>query len=73
MSDPPSLSTVPRSGRRVDCVKIKLAYLAAAVFAVVAGVAAAFGCPVFRNPQAYITAGGAVGYLRHVIDGHRRR
>ncbi|HLB68105.1 MAG TPA: hypothetical protein VJN63_06545 [Thermoplasmata archaeon] len=54
-------------------MKIKLAYLAAAVFAVVAGVAAALGCPVFRNPQAYITAGGAVGYLRHVIDVHRRR
>jgi hypothetical protein len=53
-------------------VKIKLAYLAAAAFAVVAGVAAALGCPVFRNPGAYLTAGGAVGYFRHVIDVHRK-
>lgn len=43
-----------------------------AVFAIVVAVAAALGCPVFRNPGAYMSAGGAIAYLRHVVDVHRR-
>jgi hypothetical protein len=42
-------------------------------FGVLAAVAAALGCPVFRNPGSYIAAGGTVGYIRHLIDVHRRR
>ena len=61
--------TFPAAGIRV---KAKIVYLFAAAFAVVAAVAAALGCPVFRNPGAYLTAGGAVGYFRHVIDVHRK-
>ncbi len=53
-------------------MKAKIVYLFAAAFAVVAAVAAALGCPVFRNPGAYVTAGGAVGYFRHFIDVHRK-
>jgi ferric-dicitrate binding protein FerR (iron transport regulator) len=46
--------------------------IALASFGAVAAVAAALGCPVFRNPANYLTAGGAIGYLKHVVDVHRR-
>ncbi len=52
--------------------RLNLKALGIAVFAVVAAVAAAFGCPVFRNPGAYVSVGGAVAYLRNVVDLHRR-
>ncbi len=42
-------------------------------FGVVAAVAAALGCPVFRNPGNYLSAGGVVGYLKYVVDVHRKR
>ena len=47
--------------------------IAVAVFVVVAAVAAALGCPVFRNPGTYVSAGGAVGYLKYIVDVHRKR
>jgi|GEM_PF-3067684 len=49
-----------------------LKLLALSLFAVVAAVAAALGCPVFRNPGSYLAAGGVAGYLRHLVDVHRR-
>ena len=49
----------------------KLAYLLVSVFSIVAAVSAALGCPFFRNPSTYATAGGAVVYLRQVLEAHR--
>lgn len=46
--------------------------LLVASFVAVAAVAAALGCPVFRNPANYAGAGGIVGYLRYVAAVHRR-
>jgi len=43
-----------------------------AAFVAVAAVAAALGCPVFRNPANYAGAGGLVGYLRYVAAVHRK-
>jgi hypothetical protein len=42
-----------------------------ASFVAIAAVAAALGCPVFRNPTSYAGAGGLVGYLRYVVAVHR--
>ena len=47
-------------------------WLAPAILGIVAAVAAALGCPVFRNPGNYISAGGLVGYLKYVVDVHRK-
>ena len=52
---------------------LNLKVIGLAIFAVVAAVAAALGCPVFRNPGTYASAGGAVGYLKYVVDVHRKR
>lgn len=52
--------------------RLNVKMIAIASFGVVAAVAAALGCPVFRNPANYIGAGGAIGYLKHVVDVHRR-
>ncbi len=46
--------------------------LLVAGFVVMAAVAAALGCPVFRNPANYAGAGGIVGYLRYVVAVHRK-
>lgn len=46
--------------------------IAIAAFGGIAAVAAALGCPVFRNPANYLSAGGAIGYLKHVVDLHRQ-
>ncbi len=57
------------AGERVNR---KLAYLLVSLFSIVAAVSAALGCPFFRNPSTYATAGGAFAYLRGLIDVHRR-
>ena len=49
-----------------------LRFLALGVFAAIAAIAAATGCPVFRNPASYTGAGGIVGYLKYVVDAHRK-
>ena len=49
----------------------KVAYIAIALFSIVAAVSAALGCPFFRNPSTYMGAGGAWAYLRGV--GFRRK
>lgn len=41
-------------------------------FIIVGAVSAALGCPFFRNPQNYATAGGMVGYLKYVVDVHKK-
>ena len=43
-----------------------------AAFGIVAAVAAALGCPVFRNPNSYLSAGGLIGYMKYVVDVHRK-
>lgn len=43
------------------------------LFIAIGAVSAALGCPFFRNPQNYVTAGGMVGYLQHLVDVHRRK
>jgi hypothetical protein len=42
-------------------------------FIVLGAVSAALGCPFFRNPQNYMSAGGFVGYAHHLVDVHRKR
>jgi len=49
-----------------------LKLLAVMAFGTVAAVAAALGCPVFRNPGNYMSAGGLVGYVKYVVDVHRK-
>lgn len=34
---------------------------------------AALGCPFFRNPANYMSAGGVVGYVQHLVDVHRKK
>ena len=41
-------------------------------FIAVGAVSAALGCPFFRNPQNYMSAGGFVGYLQHLVSVHRK-
>jgi len=41
-------------------------------FIAVGAVSAALGCPFFRNPQNYMSAGGFVGYVQHLISVHRK-
>lgn len=42
-------------------------------FIAVAAVSAALGCPFFRNPQNYMSAGGFVAYVQHLVDVHRKK
>ena len=42
------------------------------LFIVVRAVSAALGCPFFRNPENYATAGGMMAYLKYVVDVHKR-
>jgi len=42
------------------------------LFIVVGAVSAALGCPFFRNPENYATAGGMVAYLKYVVDVHKK-
>ena len=42
-------------------------------FIAVGAVSAALGCPFFRNPQNYVSAGGFVGYVERLIAVHRRK
>lgn len=57
---------------RVDVKRSDLPFVGLGIFAVIAAVAAALGCPVFRNPASYTGAGGIVGYVKYVIDVHRK-
>jgi len=41
-------------------------------FIALGAVSAALGCPFFRNPQNYMSAGGFVGYVQHLISVHRK-
>ncbi len=41
-------------------------------FIVLGAVSAALGCPFFRNPENYMSAGGLVGYVQHLISVHRK-
>src|SRR2546430_13519198 len=41
-------------------------------FIALGAVSAALGCPFFRNPQNYMSAGGLVGYLQHLVSVHRK-
>ena len=38
----------------------------------VGAVSAPLGCPFFRNLPNYMSAGGFVGYVRHLISVHRK-
>jgi hypothetical protein len=42
-------------------------------FILIAAVSAALGCPFFRNPANFATAGGMVGYFRYIVDVHRKK
>ena len=46
--------------------------LAVAIFVAVGVVSAALGCPFFRNPANYASAGGMVGYLKYAANAHRK-
>jgi hypothetical protein len=46
--------------------------LGVVAFLALAGVATALGCPFFRNPGNFASAGGIVGYLRYIADVHRK-
>ncbi len=46
--------------------------LSVVLFIIVGAVSAALGCPFFRNPENYATAGGMFAYMRYVIDVHRK-
>ena len=41
-------------------------------FIVLGAISAALGCPFFRNPANYVSAGGLVGYVQHLVDVHRK-
>src|SRR5437899_12904148 len=41
-------------------------------FIAVGAVSAALGCPFFRNPENYMSAGGFVGYVQHLVSVHRK-
>jgi len=58
------------SGTRMKIPNVKAVLIAS--FVAIAAVAAALGCPVFRNPANYAGAGGIVGYLRYVVAVHRK-
>lgn len=47
--------------------------LGVVLFVIIGAVSAALGCPFFRNPANFATAGGMVGYLRYVVDAHRKK
>lgn len=53
--------------------RLSLKGLGVVIFIVVGAVSAALGCPFFRNPANFTTAGGMVGYLRYVVDVHRKK
>ncbi len=46
--------------------------LSVVLFIIVGAVSAVLGCPFFRNPENYATAGGMFAYMRYVIDVHRK-
>jgi hypothetical protein len=41
-------------------------------FIALGAVSAALGCPFFRNPGNFTSAGGVVGYLEHLVAVHRK-
>ena len=47
--------------------------LGVVLFVIIGAVSAALGCPFFRNPANFATAGGMVGYLKYVVDVHRKK
>ncbi len=42
-------------------------------FIALGAVSAALGCPFFRNPANFTSAGGFAGYVGHLIAVHRRK
>lgn len=42
-------------------------------FIALAAIATALGCPFFRNPTNYASAGGFFGSLRYLADIHRKK
>lgn len=42
-------------------------------FIALAAIATILGCPFFRNPANYASAGGFVGSLRYLADIHRKK
>lgn len=42
-------------------------------FIALAAIATALGCPFFRNPANYASAGGFVGSLRYLVEIHRKK
>ena len=56
-----------------DGVKLSsLRMLGVVVFVALAAVATALGCPFFRNPGNFASTGGLIGYVRYVVDVHRK-
>ena len=41
-------------------------------FIILGAVSAVLGCPFFRNPENYATAGGMVAYMKYVVDVHKK-
>jgi len=62
----------PKSWGPVDMKRPNLRSLSVVLFIVVGAVSAALGCPFFRNPENYATAGGMFAYMRYVVDVHRK-
>ena len=42
-------------------------------FIALGAVSAALGCPFFRNPENYVSAGGMFGYMQHLVEVHRKK
>lgn len=42
-------------------------------FIALGAVSAALGCPFFRNPENYVSAGGMFGYMQHLVEVHRHK
>lgn len=62
----------PKSGVSVPMKRPNLRSLSVVLFIIVGAVSAALGCPFFRNPENYATAGGMFAYMRYVVDVHRK-
>jgi len=42
-------------------------------FIALGAVSAALGCPFFRNPANFTSAGGLAGYVEHLVAVHRKK
>ena len=61
---------MPRTGKAMK--RPNLRSLSVVLFIIVGAVSAVLGCPFFRNPENYATAGGMFAYMRYVVDVHRK-